>query len=266
MPEKPDLSAARHAAWLLAKEFNITRPERIALEDIAMARGAYVFEAELQGAEARLVRKGTHGIIRLKKGIPELGRKRFAIAHEIGHWELHKDQPPLSICTADDVNDFGKLSREVEANAFAGSLLMPTQLMSPKCWEATPDLEMVCNLSTEFGTTVTATAVRFVEECRQTCVAVFSQDRKVKWWRARGGDRVWLQAGYSVDERSSAWEPSGRAEMEQVDTDAWFPDWKDWRAQDVYEQSMVLGRYGTVLTLLWVVDPVEESNEEGRSR
>ena len=266
MSDKPNLSAARYAAWVLSKELNITRPEQIVLEDIAMARGVYVLEAELHGAEARLLRKGKRGIIRLKADLPELGRKRFAIAHELGHWELHKNQTPLSFCTADDINDFGKVSAEIEANAFAGSLLMPTQLISPQCWEATPDLDLVCRLAGEFGTTISATAVRFVEECRQTCVVVFSQNQKVRWWRAREGEHVWIEAGLSIDQRSSAWAPSGHSEMERVDTDAWFPDWKDRGAQDVNEQSIVLGHYGTVLTLLWLVDAVDETEEEEHSR
>ena len=51
--------------------------------------GAYVRERQLEGCEAKLVRKGSMGIICVNETIPEEGRKRFAIAHEIGHFILH---------------------------------------------------------------------------------------------------------------------------------------------------------------------------------
>jgi hypothetical protein len=53
-----NLTHARHAADKLIKRFTITRPEDIALEDMAMALGVLVVEDHLEGAEARLLRSG----------------------------------------------------------------------------------------------------------------------------------------------------------------------------------------------------------------
>jgi Zn-dependent peptidase ImmA (M78 family) len=262
MRDNASLRAARYAAQRLTRDLCITRPEQLVLEDIAMIRGAYVFEDELHGAEARLVRKGNHGVIRIRTDLPEIGRKRFAIAHELGHWELDGCLSQLSACTADDISGNGTIAPEIVANAFAGELLMPTRLMAPRCSEATPDLELVCRLAQEFCTTVTATVQRFIEESSETCVAVFSQDRKVKWWRAREGSRVWIERGQAIDNRSSAWAPSSGEVMEPVETEAWFPDWEGPGAREVQEQSMVLGHYRIVLTLLWLTDSEEEDSEE----
>ncbi len=85
---KPDLIEARYRARHVCKALNITSPEDIVVEDIAMARGVYVTEGRLDGAEARLVRSGERGLVRLKADLPEVGRKRFAVAHELGHWEM----------------------------------------------------------------------------------------------------------------------------------------------------------------------------------
>jgi Zn-dependent peptidase ImmA (M78 family) len=254
---KASLRAARHAAALLIKEFHITKPEEIVLEDIAMAKEIFVFEGPLEGAEARLLRRDNRGIVRLKSGL-SLGRKRFAIAHEMGHWELHAKVSQLSLCTADDIAGYGNIDAEIEANAFAGAFLMPTQLISAQCWEATPSLELVNRLADEFFTSISAAAVRLVEECRQTCIVVFSENGRVRWWRARDYERVWIQPGQQIDHRSNAFELSGQSEMESVDLDVWFPDWEGHDPQDLCEQSMVLGHYGTVLTLLWLVDAVED--------
>ncbi len=74
----------------------------------------------------------------------KLGRYRFTIAHEIGHWELHRhiflsgqgqvamfageDQPV--ICRSDDRSQL-----EWQADSFAGHLLMPKEMVYTQ-WEA----------------------------------------------------------------------------------------------------------------------------------
>jgi Zn-dependent peptidase ImmA (M78 family) len=255
---KSALRAARHAATMLVKEFLIKEPQEIVLENIAMAKGIVVLDAPIEGAESRLVRKGSHGVIRVRASLQDPGRRRFTIAHEIGHWQLHRGLSPLSLCTADDISSGAGGDHEIEANAFAGSLLMPTQLIKALCWEATPSLEIICQIAQTFRTSVTAAAVRFVEECRQTCIAAFSENRKIHWWRARDYEQVWIPPGQQIDPRSNAWDALSRTEMEQVDLDVWFPEWNRDEAQEVCEQSMVLGHRGTVLTLLWLVDAFEE--------
>lgn len=58
------------------------------------------------------------------------GRRRFTIAHEIGHWVCQCDEgrvaPPAPIlCRDDDMGDATNADLEREANNFAASLLMP---------------------------------------------------------------------------------------------------------------------------------------------
>lgn len=259
---KPNLLEARHRARIVHSVLNITRPEDIVLEDIAMARGVYVSEGRLDGAEARLLRQGARGLIRVKADLPEEGRKRFAVAHELGHWELHSEMSQWTLCEADDVAAYASSPPEIEANAFAGELLMPTMLVRPRCEEATPDLAVVRALAAEFRTSLTAAALRFVEECRETCAVVFSETRKVRWWRAREGSVVWIDKELEIDRRSQAWEPGADSKMEAVAANAWFPGREAKVKREVYEQSMVLGRYETVLTLLWVIDHDDEEPED----
>lgn len=52
-----------------------------------------------------------------------INRLRFSIAHEIGHSELHKDNHFRKIFTRKDI--FSSEPSEVDANYFAGYLLMP---------------------------------------------------------------------------------------------------------------------------------------------
>lgn len=62
-------------------------------------------------------------------------RKRFSIAHEIGHWRLHLgDQLPLfvdesTVYFRDDASSKAIDPNEIEANAFAAALLMPRSFL-----------------------------------------------------------------------------------------------------------------------------------------
>ena len=70
-----------------------------------------------------------------------------------------------------------------EANTFASEPLMATALFRPRCAHAEPNLTVVKGLAQEFQTTLTATAVRFVEACHAACLVVLSEQGWVRWWR-----------------------------------------------------------------------------------
>ena len=94
--------AEGEAEWLW-KLYGLTKPDDLILEDIAFARGVIVIEGPLEKMEARLVRSGDKGLIRIRHNISNRGQKRFAIAHELGHWELHKKKSQFFACTSDEI-------------------------------------------------------------------------------------------------------------------------------------------------------------------
>lgn len=101
---------------------------------LAGALGVKVYNAKF-GA------KGIHGLLAIRSGRPSIyveasdapARKRFTIAHELGHYLLHfGDQDIEHIDEADDFRSVADLDegwsperrREWEANTFAAALLM----------------------------------------------------------------------------------------------------------------------------------------------
>jgi Zn-dependent peptidase ImmA (M78 family) len=80
-----------------------------------------------------VVEKG-HGVIGFNAGHPPV-RKRFTIAHEIGHYVLHVKQAQSRLFVdrhvyrRDDESATGSDQEEVEANAFAAAFLMPKELV-----------------------------------------------------------------------------------------------------------------------------------------
>jgi Zn-dependent peptidase ImmA (M78 family) len=167
----------------IIRNLQIREPAEIQVMEIAMERGAFVRERHLDGSEARLIRKGGLGIITVNSGIPEEGRKRFAIAHELGHFELHAVSQ-LILCTEEDMYVWNEnKAQEIEANEFAASILMPKDIFTQYFKRGQPNMEVVKDLAGKFTTTLTATALRYIQLSLEPCAVVISRDGIIKWYK-----------------------------------------------------------------------------------
>ncbi len=97
-------------------------------------------------------------------------RQHFTLGHELGHYFLHKDilRREKGIMDGEDVLDGNVLFRldnattqqiETEANAFAASLLMPSNLVY-KAWAATGSIQKTAKI---FKVSVVAMSIRLAE-------------------------------------------------------------------------------------------------------
>lgn len=267
---------AEGAAWRLTQEYCLDTPGPTSVEDIAMDHGVVCLEAKLTGCLARLVRKGNRGVIRTKLGIREPGRKRFAIAHELGHWFLHEKESQYFVCTAEQMRDYKGSPLEVEANIFASELLMPTYLFRPLAQDAPPTLETISELGVTFVTSLTATGMKFVDLNRHECVLVLSTNGKVIWSKQKGArSGLRIEKGMALHQDSLAHyiaEPNRKLGPTSVSPEAWIADnWYE-RQIELTEQSWMLDGYNSILTLLVITDadvPEEEdmvSHYERRAR
>lgn len=224
-----------------------------------MSLGAFVRERELQGCEARLVRKGNIGIISVNGMIPEEGRKRFAIAHEIGHFILHTGSQ-LILCDEEDMHVWKESkTRELEANEFAASLLMPYEIFVGFIKTGQLTLDVISELAREFRTTLTATALRYVECSNELCALVVSKDGFIKWYKKSDSFNFHVKVGEKLSFDTIAFDffdgvnlPN---EPESVPARAWLAGEID-EESDIIEQSISLGSYGVVLSLLRICDDI----------
>jgi hypothetical protein len=264
MPRTINKIRAEGTAWKIAQEYCLEAPGPTPIEDIAMDNGVVCLEGNLTGCLARLVRKGQRGIIRTKSGIREVGRKRFAIAHELGHWFLHKDESQYFICTAEQMSDYKGSPIEVEANIFASELLMPTFLFRPLATDTDPILQTVSNLAHTFTTSLTATGMKFVDLNRHECVLVLSVGGKVAWSKQKTGrSGLRIEKGMNLHPDALARhisEPSGKLGPEPVSPEVWITENCYDRKIAVTEESWTLDGYKSVLTLL-VITETDESEE-----
>lgn len=120
-------------AFDLLQRHHATFPP-IQVEAMAWNEGIQVARTVSQGEESGfLLRDSQRTLIGLNASNSP-NRQRFTIAHELGHWLLHKGKP-LIVDHAVRINKRNNLSstatdrEEIEANAFAAALLMPAAML-----------------------------------------------------------------------------------------------------------------------------------------
>ena len=131
------IQSARNAAERLVERLGITRAP-VDVDSVARSLKLRVLQDDLDEEVSGLLvsRDGSASII-VRKHDP-LVRRRFTIAHEIGHYVLrhhlqrnelvHKDEPAQVIYRSPQAS-MGFDPIEVQANQFAATLLMPTRLL-----------------------------------------------------------------------------------------------------------------------------------------
>lgn len=241
----------RIAARGLIKRLGISDVSHIDVDAIAMHHQLRVCGG-LTGARGRLTVNGSKGIIRIDDRIVDAAQRRFVVAHELGHYLVHASKGQIALCTEKDLLDYVPGNAETEANAFAAELLMPKGLFERRCDVREPSLGAVRRLALEFGTTLTASAIRFVDLCPEACAVVWCQDSAIKW-AIRGPDfHPWIARGRRLDSESHAHDAfQGQAppnEPQPVPLRAWA----DAGGDDLIEHTAFLSSFGATLTLLWL--------------
>jgi hypothetical protein len=247
---------ARQAAAALSRRFGVTAPEHINVEVFAARLGATVIVGPLEGAIAQLVRAGSHVHIVVSERVTDRCAIRFSIAHELGHFMLgHPSRPPSELCSGARPRPGAREQRnyELEANAFAGELLIPSHLARRACEVSPVSMEVPRQIARDFDVSILASAIQFAELSPERCAAVFSSRREVVWTAPSETFVREIPRGKRIDPHSVAWDFFVRGELDDraqpVPADAWF----DTSAEvDIVEHSIASPQHGTVLSLLWI--------------
>ncbi len=128
-------------------------------------------EKHLSSMSGAAIIKDSKKIISINKSESDV-RKRFTMAHELGHILLHYDQElnidlkPIRL-NRDSNSTTGESWREVEANYFAASILMPANLVEQyygvfvKKYE--DDDELLTAMAKKFDVSVQAMGIRLAK-------------------------------------------------------------------------------------------------------
>jgi Zn-dependent peptidase ImmA (M78 family) len=170
------------AATDVHNEIGWTNPEDFTLTEVANALGIAVKDEQIKGSEGRILIKGDSGIISINSNIIYPAKRNFILAHEIGHFILHKKLHPLFSDNHKTLSDWYKNGpHEVEANKFAAELLMPSVLFKKKISGKKLTIGLVKEISSYFHTSLTAAFLRFVTHGHYPLMLLFFEKGKAKW-------------------------------------------------------------------------------------
>jgi Zn-dependent peptidase ImmA (M78 family) len=238
-------------------DLGIERPDQIDLEAIAWTRGAAVKYRPLEKCEGMIVGSEHRAIITVNtNGTPE--RRRFSLAHEIGHWHHHRGR--ILVCIAGDIGNpaHSALDPESQADQFASDLILPNYMFRPRIVKMKRiTLSAVREIKEEFNASLTATLLKLVEANRFPILVVCHNKAKRRWFKRADMLPGWWFPKDDLDPESIAFEMlfGGAAESRfprKIDADAWF-DFRNAERFEIQEQSFLLPNE-EVLTLLILPD------------
>jgi IrrE N-terminal-like domain len=236
----------------------VDSPDDIDLEVIAFEAGLEVRDRALVGCEATLLGYGDKGIVTVTTGVsPE--RRRFSIAHEVGHWEQHRGQS--FVCRVEErALDKAAKTKEREADDYASSLMMPTDLFKEaiQSTKAAVAIPVISALAATFKASFPAAAIRYVELSGEPLVLIFNgiDAQTGRWWSSRSKrvpEHLWLSR--SIDDDSFASDLISASVMTKrvgkMPAEAWFESLE----QDRYEVQEHSVRYPEgIYTVLHLTD------------
>ncbi|UYN96072.1 MAG: ImmA/IrrE family metallo-endopeptidase [Enhydrobacter sp.] len=250
-------------AECLLQELGVSGPNDIDLDAIAHYLGVRVRYRPLDGCDARIVGVGNKAIVTVNtRSSPQ--RKRFSIAHELGHWKHHRGKS--LVCRVDDYRPDHRMSTERVADRYAADLLMPQYLFKPATQQINKlTFAAIANLSKDFVTSLTSTAIRVVEADHSPAILVCHGQFGRKWFtRSPSVPERWFPKD-ALDAESSAMDvlygrKPDNAHPRKIGADAWF-DRREAERYEVLEQSVRPGS-AEVLTLISITDGAMLEEEE----
>jgi hypothetical protein len=248
--------AAQLANYVAQKFVKTAAPDLAALcRDL----GLRIREVPAKGFDGALIRSkaGQKGIVAVRANIREASRKRFTIAHEIGHFIIPHHRNLGNLCQERKIESFDRnLNRpEIEANEFAAELLLPSGILRKRFNLAEFSLAQTSAVAAEFGTSLTATTRSFLMLTDLPCAMIWSLGNRARWLVRSDSFRFLLPlAELPADGSFAAGIFRGEAapaELAPVRPDAWLDRQAAEHVDTLLEHSIGLPNYNAVLTLLW---------------
>ncbi|WP_084163992.1 ImmA/IrrE family metallo-endopeptidase [Olivibacter sitiensis] len=193
-------------------------------------------------------------------------RGRFSLSHELAHYYINEHriglqsgllEPHTSFTDGKNKND----PIELEADYFAGCLLMPFKKLYYFDVVKKFSLEKIRAISESFKVSLLAAAIRYCQTCSHELMIVVSRNNVVEWYDRNSHFPEWpfkFKVNESVPPTTVAGEFFTKPEskftsVEEIEPNDWFyPFANDYRAnRKMNEQCFYSDGFGYVISLLW---------------
>ena len=255
-------SLAELTAKRVLDECGLTDPTELSMEEIILGRKAFYEEKPLSGKEGEIVSLGNKSCITINSNIIYPTKKRFAAAHELGHYEMHRHLTPIISDTEYDlINWYQAGPQETEANEFAAEFLMPSEIFQKECKGKKFDPSVIEHLANCFQVSKTSAILKFVKRGNHPVCIVYCKDNKMKWWKASDDFRYFLEfqrnetppTGSVVYELFTSNKFYSGDELKQQ---IWKSDWfrmgnHEHKDSPFFEYCLYAKSYGYAISVIW---------------
>ncbi len=244
----------------LINNLGIEDTSSINIADLITLHDGIVKEVDLVNCDGRLVMKNGRSIVSVDSKIEYTQRKRYVLAHELGHIIMHGDKEASFTDDDTTLDGYKKGPQEKEANDFAAALLMPEELFRASCFKQKFSPDLIRNLAEKFNTSLTSTVYRFIDLGNHPIAAFYSKGSKIQYWKKSTDMRYWVPDKNKLDVPSDSVAneyyvynriyPRGDSAQEIVKS-TWFDLGKYDEDSPMYEFCVVTPRYDSVLSVIW---------------
>lgn len=193
---------------------------------------------------------------------PSEGRQRFTIAHEFGHYLLHRDLQDSFACSDGDIETGDNNGRDIETEAdlFASTLLMPLDDFRRQVDGQAISFDLLGHCAERYRVSLTAAALRWIEIAPKRAVLIASRDDHMLWAKS---NKAALKSGAYFATRKNVIElprdalaysnnVSAPTSSEKAQAQRWFP--REPASMPLTEMMKVARNYDYTLTLLLMPD------------
>lgn len=214
--------------------------------------------------------KGDKWIIGVNEDGASSGRINFTIAHEFGHYMLHRDLQQDFECVEKDMHSWDALGKriETEADTFASYLLMPPDDFRHQIAGQELSIDLLRHCADRYDVSLTAAALKWREITPGRVLVVAAKDGYLDW--SSSNERAFKSGAYLATTRELIEVPgnsvlsravrSGHGDKGRLDARAWFP--REPEGLEVTEHAFVVEGDGFSYILGMLILPERERREE----
>ena len=244
---------SRHALDRVYVDF----PGQLELFPILGSYGIAAKETVLKNSLAKILIRGNNAIISVNSESTNEHRKRFSVAHELGHFFLHQNLKALFEDTEESVvHRYNNRGLEKEADQFAAEFLMPREMFKKLALESqykAPSFYLVKELSNIFNVSLSAAAIRLLSMNIYSAALVVTVNNSIQWYHKDGDFPYYINKKRSLNSNSLAGgyfcgtPISDKSEV--MDAQVWFPEITGDRL--IEEHSIHMPTWNMTYTILW---------------
>lgn len=112
------------------------------------------------------------------------GRANFTVAHEFGHYVLHRNLQEEFRCSQSATLGIAGVRIEREADQFASYLLMPIDDYTQQVRGRRITLDLLGECAARYRVSLTAAILKWLEFTDQPAVAIMGREGMLHWWKA----------------------------------------------------------------------------------